>query len=224
MNSFFSHVSLYILPIFLGVIFIVTCFQYVFRKKLAATQWKNVFSFRNLSFFVIGGRIANAVLLMYLQYSVWRDGGGMGNYFLTAPLSKDLPITGMKSYGVLFTNKFGYFLFYSWGRFWLSVVLSIFAAYMFYAFLKILRRKTERFFEDGELELGFLCALVVGWPLFVIFVPIIFISVVVISIIRLVFFKEAYTTLGVPFLLATATTIVIGGYLISAFGLGVLKV
>jgi len=219
----FLFLSTYTLPALLGIIGILACLRYIFRKNIAQSRLEKFFSFRNL---IIGGicaRIINAALLMYMQYSIWSE-GGLGNYFLTAPLPKDLPIVGIKSYGVLFMNKFGYFLFYSWGRFWLSVVISVFAAYIFYVFLRVLSKKTERFFDEGEQELGFICALIVGWPLFVVFIPLVFFSVVVVSITRLIVFKEPYTTLGIPFILAMIILFLFGGYAMDLLGLAVLKV
>jgi hypothetical protein len=173
---------------------------------------------------VIIGKIINAGLLMYLQYSLWKQSGAMGEVFLTSPVSKSLPMDTAKNFSWLLDNKFGYFLFYSWGRFWLSVVISIVVAFALYWLLRVFKRNNERFFNVGETELGLLCALIVGWPSFVLFIPLVFLSVIVISIIRLLFFKEQYTTLGGPFILATAVVIVFSGYLISLFGLVVLKV
>lgn len=219
----FLFLSTYTLSALLGIVGILACLRYIFRKNIAQSRWERIFSFRNLIIGGIGARIINAGLLMYIQYSVWSE-GGLGNYFLTAPLPKDLPIVGIKSYGVLFTSKFGYFLFYSWGRFWLSVIISVFVAYVFYVFLKMLSKKTERFFDEGEQELGFVCALVVGWPLFVVFLPLVFFSVVMVSIVRLIIFKEPYTTLGIPFILAMIILFLFGGYAMDLLRLAVLKV
>lgn len=212
------------LPVILVVMFLVASLRYIFRFSFFNTKYGSFFSFRNLAIIAVVGKILNAGLLMYLQYSVWRQSGAMGEVFLNSPVSKDLPFSAAKNFGWLLDNKFGYFLFYSWGRFWLSVIISLLVAYVFYLLLRALKLKTERFFVEGETEFGFLCALVVGWPGFVLFVPFVFLSVVVVSIAKLLFFKEQYTTLGAPFMLATVIVLVFGSYLISLFGLGVLKV
>lgn len=224
MLPFLLEVSKYILPIILFVVFLFASVQYIFRFPFFNTKYGLFFSFRNLAIVVVVGKILNAGLLMYLQYSVWRQSGAIGEVFLNSPVSKNLPFSTAKNFEWLLDNKFGYFLFYSWGRFWLSVVISLLVAYLFYLFLRTLKLKTERFFEDGETELGVLCALIVGWPGFVLFVPFVFLSVVVVSIVKLLFFKEKYTTLGAPFILATVIVLVFGSYLISLFGLWVLKV
>ena len=75
----------------------------------------------------------------------------------------------------------------------------------------------ERFFEEGELDLGFLSALLIGWPNFVVFVPLVFLSVVIIAVFRRVFLKELYTTLGLPMLLATLLVLAFGDFLVAFF-------
>lgn len=74
------------------------------------------------------------------------------------------------------------------------------------------------------MELGFLTALIVGWPNFVIFVPMVFISVIIVSIFRRLFYGETYTTLGIPFLLAALTALLAGSRLIHFFRLEVLNI
>jgi len=217
LSPFIVDFSKYFLPVVLGIICLLSIYRFLFKKEDG-----KYLSFRNFIFVAIGARVVNAGMLMYLQYVLWR-GDGMASYFLNASLSKDLPIDGIRYFSWLFSNKLGYFLFYSWGRFWLSVVLSVFVAYIFYLFLKILRKKTERFFEEGEIELGLLAAVVVGWPSFVLFIPLIFIFVVCISIAKL-FLKEKYTTLGIPIILSMLVLYICGEYLINLFNLGVLRI
>lgn len=106
----------------------------------------------------------------------------------------------------------------------MNVLLSIVVAFAFYAFLKALKKHNDRFFHEGETELGLLLALIVGWPNFVVFVPLVFLAVVLVSIFRGIYMKEMYTTLGTPMLLAALITMIFGSYLIGAFGLTVLKI
>lgn len=117
-----------------------------------------------------------------------------------------------------------YLLFYSWGRFWLGVVVVFAVALIFYLFLKILQKHKERFFIEGETELGGLCVLIVGWPNFVFFLSFIFAAVVLTSIFRLLALKKAYTTLGYPLFLAAILTLVFGNRLIQILDWNVLKI
>lgn len=116
-------------------------------------------------------------------------------------------------------QSIGVLLRYSWTHFWLNALISIGAALLFFVILKILRSYNPRFFETGEIELGFLMALVVGWPQFVIFVPAVFLMVVFMSIIRGIFLREPYTTLALPFFLGTVITFATAASIIATFDL-----
>ena len=118
----------------------------------------------------------------------------------------------------------GYWLDYSYRRFWLNLLVSLFIAFIFFLILKFLRKYKDRFFEDGEVELGFFTALLLGWPKFLFFAPMVFFSVVVISLARQIIYKKIYTTLGYPFLLATLITLIFGDEVLALFNLGVFKI
>lgn len=198
MNYEYLVVILKWLPdIFFGVVFLGAGFLYFKRENFSVGLW-----FKKLIIVVIGFRILYAALLTISQYYVWTQ-----NQF--TKILVDTP---------------GYFSFYSYGRFWLSAIVSIAAGFLFYLVLLSLKKHNERFFDIGEVELGFLGALIVGWPDFVIFVPLIFISVVLISIFRGVFLKETYTTLGWPILAAVLVALIWGSELIVSAGLEVLRI
>ena len=194
--------------VFFGIVFALSVFLYFSRHK-------KVISYKLLVISVIGFRFFYALLLTIGQYYVWSK-NGLTQLLLNAPLDKS--ITDFS-----FLN-FGYFLFYSYGRFWLNVFIAVAVAFVFYSFLKFLKKYQERFFEEGETELGFLAALIVGWPNFVVFLPLVFVSVVLISLFRRLILKEIYTTLGWPFVLATLITLIWGNKLIQILNLGVLRI
>lgn len=110
-------------------------------------------------------------------------------------------------------------LHYSWTHFWLNALISIGAALLFFIVLRALRSYNPRYFEPGEVELGFLMALIVGWPHFIVFVPVVFLLVIVISTIRGIFLHEPYTTLGLPFFLGYASAIGVTSYIIATLNL-----
>jgi len=157
----------------------------------------------------IAFKIAFVLAQTIAQYSVW-SGNEFTRIFLTSPN------TGILNF------KGGYFIFYIWNRFWLSAVLGILIAWIFYKFLVFLRKYRERFLGEGEAELGLLTALLSGWPGFVVFVPLVFVSVALISVMRNAFMKEKYTTLGPSFLLAAAAILAFGPYFSGTFGLQLL--
>lgn len=164
-----------------------------------------------------------AVFLTIKQYDIWSENTAT-QIFLNSPLGQAVPIPEIIKNSVIFQNKFGYFIFYSYGRFWLDFIIIIICSAIFYSFLKLLRKYQERFFEQGEVELGLVASFTVGWPNFVLFLPLVFILVVIISIFRRLFLKEFYTTLGLPLIFATIVMIIFGEKLINIFNFGVLKI
>lgn len=139
--------------------------------------------FVRLIFATIGFRIVFAILKTGLQYYAWASDG------LTKLL---LPPT----------QSITVFLHYVWTHFWINTLISLAVGLFMFGLLRALQKKNARFFAEGEIELGTLLALVVGWPHFVVFFPLVFIFVVLIGIVRTVFFKESLTTLGLPFIIA----------------------
>lgn len=121
-------------------------------------------------------------------------------------------------------QSIGVLLRYSWTHFWLNALISIGAALLFFIILRILRSHNSRYFETGEVELGFLMALVVGWPGFLVFISASFFAVILISIIRGIFLKEAYTTLGLPFFIAAAVAIGFTPIIITALRMTALSI
>ena len=76
--------------------------------------------------------------------------------------------------------------------------------------------------------MGFIVSLLVGWPWFVVLIPATFIATILISIVNKIFFKEPYTTLGMPILVAgiilTVATYLFSPLLLGALDLSVLSV
>lgn len=166
---------------------------------------------------------AYAALLTLGQYLVWRN-DWWGNQFLNTSLAPSLPIPLVQLFPNFFGSRLGYFLFYSWGRFWFHALLAVGVAAFFWWFLRMLKRRNARFFEEGETELGFVCALVAGWPGIFPFIILAFFLVVVFSVARRIIFGETFTTLGLPFLIAAAAALACGSILSAFFQVSVLAV
>ncbi|MBI2013682.1 MAG: hypothetical protein HYS87_02560 [Candidatus Colwellbacteria bacterium] len=195
---------------------------FFYIKKFSA-KWYWVLVWATLGF-----KALFAAFLSWGQYFVWLRGGEFTQTFLNTPLSADTPDTVLtfvtKLFRPLFETEKGYFLFYAYSRFWINLIVLIVAAIGFWLFLKMLKKYRARFFDTGEVELGFLMALVAGWPGFLVFVPLVFLAVVFVSIFRGIFLKEAYTTLGWPMLLAALLTLIWGSSLIDLLNLGVFRI
>ena len=194
------------------------------RSSHLAEKIRKKITYKALILMVLFFKILYALIETFGQYYVWSE-----NAFTKLLLERNVvDFNALKQFSgklfVFLNNRFGYFIFYSWGRFWMEIAASLVAAASFYLFLIFLKKYRERFFEEGETELGFLLALIVGWSNFIIFLPIAFLCVIIISVFRMLIFKEAYTTLGAPFILAAFIVLLFGGYLISALGLTSFKV
>lgn len=194
------------------------------NKRFAWFNFFSDFSYKFLIWLVVGFKILYASIQTFSQYYVWSS-----NKFTKLFLDQNVidlnivkDIFGKMAW--VFDNRFGYLIFYSWGRFWFEIVVTLVAALLFYSFLVFLKKHRERFFEEGETELGFLLAVMVGWSNFIVFLPLVFLSVVIVSIFRSLVFKEAYTTLGVPFLLAALAVLLFGNYFVFVLGLTSLRV
>lgn len=117
-----------------------------------------------------------------------------------------------------------YFLFYSFTHFWFGALVGLAAAALFYLFLRRVAKNRDWLFIEGEQELGFLCALLSGWPGFVIFLPLVFIIMLPLSLFRRLVLKEERTTMGAALILAAGAVLLLGNWLISWLGLGVLRI
>ena len=181
-------------------------------------------AYRKLLFAACAFRILYAILLTIGQYILWAN-NALSKIFLGSPLMAPKDIQLVPAWlSWLFNGDKGYFIFYALSRFWLSALLSIGIAFIWFLFLKSLERHRERFFDTGEVALGLLAALVVGWPTVVVFVPLVFVFVVVMSMVRMLVWGHRYTTLGTPFVLAMLVALLIGPTLISTTWLSVLKI
>lgn len=135
-------------------------------------------------------RIAFAALKTWLQHYAWAS-DAMGKLLLPP------------------TQSITVFARYAWTHFWINALLSIVVGLLMFVLLRALQKKNDRFFEEGEVELGALMAFVVGWPHFVIFFPLVFIFVVLFSIVRGIALKEPFTTLGMPLIAAAIVALVV---------------
>lgn len=225
MNNQLAIVLTYLPIVFFWTIFLAVVYRYFYNFRQSPINW--TLDYKKLITGLLGFRIFYALLLTINQYYIWSQ-NQFTQLLLNSPLGQAIPNSGIFNkicqLSIVNCQKSGYFIFYSYGRFWLNVFIAIGVAFVFYLFLKFLKKYQERFFEEGETELGFLAALIVGWPNFVVFLPLVFVSVVLISLFRRLVLKEVYTTLGWPFILAVLIMLVFGDQLIKILNLGVLKI
>src|SRR3989344_117395 len=162
-----------------------------------------------------------ALLLTFAQYDLWSR-NQFTHVFIESPLPSAAPFPEYLKNLAIFKSNLGYFVFYSFSRFWLRAVLSIFSAFVFYGFLRSLRKYRDRLFEESETELGLLSALIAGWPGIIVFLLLVFPGVVLASLFRRIFFKKELTTLGWSFIFAGFVSFWWGEVVLVGLGLRVL--
>ncbi|MDI6733942.1 MAG: hypothetical protein QMD50_00405 [Patescibacteria group bacterium] len=204
--------------IFWWLVFVIIGFLYFFRnnKEFILNKLPNFLNFNFLVKSSIIFRIFYAALLTFGQYYIWAH-DSFGRILLNSPIKESLPISFIYQLPKIFNQPIGYFFVYSWGRFWLNVIVSIGLAFLFLWFLKFLKKTKERFFEEGEIELGFLGMLIVGWPNQLLYIVFVFALVVVFSIFRQLFLKKQLTTLGWPIVSSVLIILLFGSWLIEFF-------
>lgn len=200
--------------IFLGIVLLLAIGMYAYRESIDAQ--KLIQRYRLIAKATIWARIFYAGFLTWAQYFVWNQ-GEITRIFLTLPANdKSLPMYGFLA--SLFKWSGGYFTFYSFLRFWLPAIASIAIGYLFLLFLRSLRKYRDRFFEDGEIELGWVLALVVGYPGFIVFLPLVFFLIIPTSIIRMAVLGQHLTTIGYPMILASIPAMIWGPRLMVVLG------
>lgn len=216
-------------PVLITAAFLVIAFRYfgarMFSSRLIETRWKALLTipFKKLFIVTVCIRVGYAALLTWGQYRLW-ESDPLGRLFLNTSLDSAIPIPFVRALPLLFDNRFGYFLFSSWFRFWLSALLAVFVGYLLYRFFRILERYQPRFFYDGEPLLGGALAVLVGWPGVIVYIPLIFMVIAPIALIRRIIFKDEYTAMGIPFIVAGALALIAGHWIIAVLGLDVFRV
>lgn len=204
MDSFFNRFLTYLPSVFYSVVFVLSLLFYFFRNRLFI-KLSLILKFFILVILMIGFRLLYAALLTFSQYYIW------SRQEFTKLL---LPPT----------QSVKYFIQYSFTHFWIGTLISIGAAIVFYLFLRLLWKYQQRFFNKDEIMFGFLMALIIGWPNFVIFIPAVFIFTILISLIRTLIFGNVYTGLYFSLILAGLLVLLLGDKLVDMLRLTVLRI
>lgn len=218
-DSFLDPALVWLPQAFFGLVIILAVIFY-YRTTRSPENPRPYF--KRLAWWTIGFKFFYAAALTAGQYFLWSE-DQFSRLFLNAPL-KSTALSMAGNIPLFSNSKLGYFLFYSWGHFWLNALVSVALAFALWSFLKALQKKESRFFYPGETELGFVLTLAVGWPNFVVFLPLTFIMVILVSLFRMIFMKEPYTTLGWPFILAAVIAFAFSQVILGNFDWELLKI
>ncbi len=195
---------------FLPVIFFILIFaaliaNYFFKGNASRSRILHRLTPDLLLVAVIIFRVAYAALLSLLQYYIWSHDAF--SKFLLPPY-----------------QSIKYFLFYAGYHFWLSTLIAFFLAFAFWLSLFIASLFRKNLFVDGELKLALLASMIVGWPDFIAFLPLIFALAVIYSLLNFFWLKKETIHLGGVFILSALIAAFLGPLLISLSGLADLQV
>jgi hypothetical protein len=180
--------------------------------------------------FVLKGPLALQWLLVatslaaYLQYRPGKQFRIFMRRMLVGTVVLDLVLAAYTSLVQYYSflplfRGFSFFVPYVAIHYFLPIGLAFVCAAVWYIFLRVLRTRTDRYFDIGEIELTTLLVLALGWPLSLVMVPFAGIVLVLLSLVRLVVFKQELTTLGLPFIIAATLLLLFEGQIRPLFGL-----
>lgn len=176
-DLFFKQV-LTTLPVFFLILFILLAWLKIIFPKFSRP------SFKRLAWYIIIGTIIFNILLSWLQYQVWRDGGFTA--FLLPP-----------------HQPWDYFIRYAAFNFWLADVLALVVAGIFYGVFFVFAYFKKGAIADRDLGLILFLTLLVGWPKSLIFIPLFLGLTIIFSLAGKLFFKVNRIYLAWPLLLAS---------------------
>lgn len=181
---FFSEI-LTVLPLFFLGIFLIIAFLKIIFPRFAQP------SFKRLALYVVVGTVIFNILLSWLQYQVWRDGGFTA--YLLPP-----------------HQPWSYFIRYAAFNFWLADVLALAVAGVIYGVFFIFDYFKKGAISEKDLGLVLLLTLLVGWPKSLIFVPLFLALAIIFVAVSKIFFKNNRIYLTWPLMLAALAVSLFG--------------
>jgi hypothetical protein len=156
-----------------------------------------------LIYILLGATIFYNILLSVLQYFVWYN-SPFSRFFLPP------------------YQPINYFFGYIFLHFWLAALLTLIFSLTFYLFFKLVKKYRQDVISHEELGALLLASLLVGWPNFVILVPLFFLLAVVFGVANLIIFKGKKNSLTWPITLSLIIVFLLGAYLVNLLSLSVL--
>ncbi len=178
--------------------------------------------FYRLFWIVLALKLLKPAFFTWSQWYVWHVSNPD---FLLAPLSPNLKLLGwLDIFSFLKDVSGGYFIFYSFGRFWFGVLIALAAATLWWLVLKLLAKRRPEAMRPEELSLAWITAAIAGWPGFILYVPM-SLGFAVAGVLYLTARKiDSRLPIGWPMIAASFLVAVAGTFLIGLLGLSVYKI
>ncbi len=171
-------------------------------------DWVKNISYKWLVLSAVVLHIMYAMFVTWGQYHIWATSSDFTRALLAAPLPTEAPIPAILEFlRPYLSGSFGYFFYYAFGRFFLSMVMLFAVTGAFYTAIKFWHNKRNNFGEQGP-ELLCVLMLIAGWPGIIVLGPLGFAVAILFSVGALVFLKKTQTSLLPAFLLVTPIALI----------------
>lgn len=196
MNFIFSNLNTIILAVWLAFFFVVIA-------RAFKPSWVGNISYRWLVVIAIGIHLLYGAVATFGQYRAWATANDVTRALFSAPLSAEVPLPAYIEWSrFLFEYPHGYFVFYSFGHFFLSTIALLIIVGLFLLFLVVRSRTHPINFREGDISMIILAMLISGWPGVIVLLPIGLVTAVLLSIIARVVYGVERTPLPPAFLIA----------------------
>lgn len=213
MNFIFSNLNTITLVVWLAFFFIVTV-------RTFRTSGVGNISYRWLVVVAIGIHLLYGAVATFGQYRAWATANDITRALFSAPLSGEVPLpTYLEWSRFLFEYPHGYFVFYSFGHFFLSTVALLVIVGLFLLFLVVRSRTHSINFREGDISIIVLAMLISSWPGVIVLLPIGLVSAVLLSAGARVFYGIERIPLPPAFLLAAPLALLFAKPILAAFHL-----
>jgi hypothetical protein len=201
---FFAYFLVYLPLLFSALLLLIIIVNYFFDNRKCLLFLKKI-DIKKSIYALIIGTIFFDLLLSALQYVTWSS----------SPFSR------------LFLPPYqsiNYFLGYITLHFWSADILALIFSFFIFLFLKLIKKYRTEIISREELMLVLFGGLLVGWPRFVIWLPLFLVIAVIVSIANLLIFKKNNISLFFSIILSLIIVLIFGNFLINNSFLAVLSI
>ncbi|NTW22636.1 hypothetical protein HGA34_03825 [Candidatus Falkowbacteria bacterium] len=190
---------------------LVAAYYYIKKRENAKAV------FRRLLLVVLALKLSKPIFFTWTQWYVWHLSRPE---FITVPLSADLRLLGwLKLFSFLKSVPGGYFVFYSFGRFWLGVLIALAVATLWWLVLKLLAKQRPGAMLAEELSLAWITAVIAGWPGIILYVPMALVFTAAGTLYFMAKKIDSRLPVGWPMIAASIIVALAGTFLVGIFGL-----
>lgn len=216
MYFIFSNLNAIILAVWIAFFFVVIA-------RAFKPSWTGNISYQRLVAVAVGIHLLYGAVATFGQYRAWATANDITRALFSAPLSAEVPLPAYLEWSrFLFEYPHGYFVFYSFGHFFLSTIALLIIVGLFLLFLVVRSRTHPINFREGDISMIVLAMLIAGWPGVLVLLPIGFVFAVVWSGIARFRYGIRRTPLSPAFLLAAPVALLFANTILSAINLATL--